>query len=59
VKSDFAEIFGMSALLSIIGAGAANAGVSSGDQYNSVAYSRLSVQQAVAQTSQSRFENHG
>ncbi|KLB46260.1 type VI secretion protein, partial [Xanthomonas euvesicatoria] len=33
VDTHFAEIFGMSALLSIIGAGASNAGVSSGDQY--------------------------
>jgi type IV secretion system protein VirB10 len=51
VDTHFAEIFGMSALLSIIGAGASNAGVSSGDQY-SAAYYRQSVQQAAAQTSQ-------
>ncbi|CAB3773563.1 TrbI/VirB10 family protein [Paraburkholderia humisilvae] len=56
VNSDFVEIFGMSALLSIIGAGATNAGMSSGDQYNSATYYRRSVQQAVAQTSQSSFE---
>ncbi|MCC8532596.1 TrbI/VirB10 family protein [Xanthomonas phaseoli] len=53
VDTHFAEIFGMSALLSIIGAGASNAGVSSGDQYNSTAAYRQSVQQAAAQTSQS------
>lgn len=53
VDTHFAEIFGMSALLSIIGAGASNAGVSSGDQYNSAAAYRQSVQQAAAQTSQS------
>ncbi|RWA36994.1 TrbI/VirB10 family protein [Xylella fastidiosa] len=52
VDTHFAEIFGMSALLSIIGAGASNAGVGSGDQYNSSAYYRQSVQQAAAQTSQ-------
>ncbi|SAL00287.1 conjugation TrbI family protein [Caballeronia arationis] len=52
VNTHFAEIFGMSALLSIIGAGASNAGVSSSDQYNSAAYYRQSVQQAAAQTSQ-------
>lgn len=53
VDTHFAEIFGMSALLSIIGAGASNAGVSSGDQYNSAAAYRQSVQQAAAQSSQS------
>lgn len=53
VDTHFAEIFGLSALLSIIGAGASNAGVSSGDQYNSAAAYRQSVQQAAAQSSQS------
>lgn len=53
VDTHFAEIFGTSALLSIIGAGSANAGVSSGDQNNSSAQYRQSVQQAAAQTSQS------
>jgi type IV secretion system protein VirB10 len=53
VDTHFAEIFGISALLSIIGAGASNAGVSSGDQNNSVASYRQSVQQAAAQSSQS------
>ncbi|AET95026.1 Type IV secretion system protein VirB10 (plasmid) [Burkholderia sp. YI23] len=52
VDTHFAEIFGMSALLSIIGAGASNAGVSSGDQYNSASQYRQSVQQAAAQSSQ-------
>lgn len=53
VDTHFAEIFGTSALLSIIGAGASNAGVSSSDQNNSSAQYRQSVQQAAAQTSQS------
>ncbi|MGD3145019.1 TrbI/VirB10 family protein, partial [Xanthomonas oryzae pv. oryzicola] len=53
VDTHFAGIFGTSALLSIIGAGASNVGVSSGDQYNSAAAYRQSVQQAAAQTSQS------
>jgi type IV secretion system protein VirB10 len=53
VDTHFASIFGMSALLSIIGAGASNAGVSAGDQYNSGAAYRQSVQQAAARTSQS------
>ena len=53
VDTHFAEIFGVSALLSIIGAGAANVGVSTQDQQNSASYYRQSVQQAAAQTSQS------
>ncbi|SAK83239.1 conjugation TrbI family protein [Caballeronia fortuita] len=52
VDTHFAEIFGMSALLSIIGAGASNVGVSSGDQYNSASQYRQSVQQAASQSSQ-------
>ncbi|QKV55689.1 TrbI/VirB10 family protein [Comamonas antarctica] len=53
VDTHFAQVFGMSALLSIIGAGASNMGVGSTDQYNSAAAYRQSVQQAAAQTSQS------
>lgn len=53
VDTHFAQVFGMSALLSIIGAGASNMGVGSSDQYNSAAAYRQSVQQAAAQTSQS------
>lgn len=53
VDTHFAEVFGMSALLSIIGAGAATIGVNPVDQYNSAAAYRQSVQQAAAQTSQS------
>lgn len=56
VDTHFAQIFGMSALLSIIGAGASNVGVSSGDQYNSAAAYRQSVQQAAAQSSQSALQ---
>ncbi|AET95627.1 Type IV secretion system protein VirB10 (plasmid) [Burkholderia sp. YI23] len=52
VDTHFAEIFGMSALLSVIGAGASNVGVGSGDQYNSASQYRQSVQQAAAQSSQ-------
>lgn len=52
VDTHFAQIFGISALLSIIGAGAANAGVASQDAYNSGSYYRQSVQQAAAQSSQ-------
>jgi len=53
VDSHFAEIFGVSSLLSIIGAGAANAGPAGTDQNISAAQYRLSVQQAAAQTAQS------
>ena len=52
VDTHFAQIFGISALLSIIGAGAANVGVNQFSQQNSADYYRTSVQQAAAQTSQ-------
>jgi len=47
----FAQIFGMSALLSIIGAGAGTAGVNSDSNYNSVDAYRSAVQQSFARTS--------
>lgn len=56
VDTHFAQIFGISALLSIIGAGASNVGVSARDQYNSAAAYRQSVQQAAAQSSQSALQ---
>ena len=56
VNTHFAQIFGVSALLSIIGAGATNIGVSGDTQYNSSAYYRMSVQQAAAQTSQQALQ---
>lgn len=52
VDTHFAKIFGISAMLSIIGAGASTVGVGSPDQQNSAAYYRQSVTQAAAQTSQ-------
>ncbi len=52
VDTHFAEIFGTSALLAIIGAGAANVGVSDGDEYNSNAYYRQEVQHAAANSAQ-------
>lgn len=52
VDNHFAQIFGVSALLSIIGAGASNIGVSSTDQNNSAAQYRQSVQEAAANSSQ-------
>ncbi|MBK5071616.1 TrbI/VirB10 family protein [Budviciaceae bacterium CWB-B4] len=48
VDTHFAQIFGVSALLSIIGAGGSTVGVSSGDENNSSAYYREQVQQAAA-----------
>jgi len=53
VDTHFAEIFGTAAMLSIIGAGAANAGPTGPDQNFSATQYRLSVQQAAAQTAQS------
>ena len=46
----FAQIFGMSALLSIVGAGAGTAGVSPDARYNSVDVYRHEVQQSFART---------
>lgn len=53
VDTHFAEIFGVSALMSIIGAGVANVGVTPTDQNNSAAEYRNSVQHAAAQTAKS------
>lgn len=57
VDRHFAEIFGIAALISIIGAGASNAGVGSQDQYNSAAQYRAAVQQAAAQTAQQMLQS--
>jgi type IV secretion system protein VirB10 len=46
----FGQIFGMSALLSIIGAGAASAGVSDEARYNSANAYRQEIQQSFART---------
>lgn len=46
----FAQIFGMSALLSIIGAGAGTSGVSSDSNYNSADAYRSAVQQSFARS---------
>lgn len=47
----FAQVFGMSALLSIIGAGAGTAGVDASSGYNSADAYRSAVQQSFARTS--------
>ncbi|KPB32733.1 TrbI/VirB10 family protein [Pseudomonas lundensis] len=60
VDNHWAQIFGVAAAVSIIGAGASNSGVSSGDQENSASQYRTEVQQAAAQSSQtilSRYAN--
>lgn len=59
VDNHFLEIFGASAAISIIGAGAANAGVNSGDQYNSSSAYRQSVAQSAAESSQSVLQQYG
>lgn len=59
IDNHFLEIFGASAAISIIGAGAANVGVNSGDQYNSSSAYRQSVAQSAAQTSQSVLQQYG
>ena len=56
VDNHFAQIFGASALIAILGAGASNVGVAAGAQNNSAAYYRESVQQAAASTSQSLLQ---
>lgn len=52
VDTHFAQIFGISALLSIIGAGSSSVGVSANDQDNSASYYREQVQQAAADSAQ-------
>ena len=52
VDNHYLEIFGVSAMLSIIGAGASSYGVNAGDQPNSATAYRQAIQQSFAQTSQ-------
>lgn len=52
VDHHFAQIFGISALLSVIGAGSSTVGVSSNNQDNSSAYYREQVQEAAANSAQ-------
>ncbi|MBU5202987.1 hypothetical protein KQH94_02950, partial [Vibrio cholerae] len=52
VDNHWAQIFGVAAALSIIGAGASNSGVSSGDQENSSSRYRSEVQEAAADSAQ-------
>lgn len=52
VDHHFAQIFGISALLSVIGAGSSTIGVTSSSQDNSAAYYREQVQEAAANSAQ-------
>ncbi len=52
VDNHYLEIFGISAMLSIIGAGASSYGVNGGDQPNSATAYRQAIQQSFAQTAQ-------
>lgn len=52
VDNHWAQIFGVAAAVSIIGAGASNAGVTSGDQENSASVYRTEVQEAAADSAQ-------
>lgn len=51
VNNHFWQIFGTSALLSLLGAGAANAGVSTGDQLNSISAYREELANSFKETS--------
>ena len=52
VDNHWGQIFGVAAAVSIIGAGASNTGVSSGDQENSASRYRTEVQQAASESAQ-------
>lgn len=52
VDNHWATIFGVAAAVSVIGAGASNTGVSSGDQENSASNYRTQVQEAAADSAQ-------
>lgn len=60
VDNHWAQIFGVAAAISVIGAGASNSGVGSGDQENSASTYRTEVQEAAADSAQtvlSRYAN--
>lgn len=58
VNHHFGQVFGVSALLSIIGAGASNYGVSSGDRDNSAARYREAVSDSFADSAESVLEQY-
>jgi type IV secretion system protein VirB10 len=57
VNTHFFARFGEASLLSIIGAGAANAGVSTTDQYNSAAQYRMAIAQSFQQSADTSLQN--
>jgi len=59
IDHHFFEQFGTAALLSIIGAGAANIGVNSGDQFNSAAAYRAALASSFAQSANQSLKQTG
>lgn len=57
VNTHFFTRFGQAALLSIIGAGVANTGVNSQDQYNSAAQYRMAIAQSFQQSANASLQN--
>ncbi len=57
VNRHFIARFGQSALLSILGAGAASMGVSHADQYNSIAQYRMAVMQSLQQAASQSIQS--
>ncbi|WP_322074792.1 TraB/TrbI/VirB10 family type IV secretion system protein [Burkholderia cepacia] len=58
VDHHYAQILGMSAVLSLLGAGASNIGVAGGDQNNSASMYRSNVQSSLAQTAQQQLNGY-
>jgi type IV secretion system protein VirB10 len=59
IDHHFFQQFGTAILLSIIGAGTANLGVNSADQYNSAAAYRMAIAASFNQTAQQNLKNTG
>lgn len=59
VDYHFLQQFGTAALLSLIGAGAANVGVSANDQFNSTASYREALANSFSQSAQNALQNTG
>lgn len=58
VDRHFGQILGMSAVLSLLGAGASNIGVSQSGQYNSGSQYRSNVQSSLAQSAQQQLNGY-
>jgi len=57
INRHFVERFGEATLLSLIGAGVANAGVATGDQYNSASAYRSAIAQSFQQSANQSLQN--